>query len=72
MRYSIRAAREQPFEVTIGTGRVIKGWDEAIPGMKVGELRRLTIPPAMAYGKNGRAQDPAECHADLRGRTGRD
>jgi FKBP-type peptidyl-prolyl cis-trans isomerase len=43
-----------PFEVTIGSGAVIKGWDEAIPGMKVGELRKLTIPPAMAYGKLGK------------------
>ena len=32
---------------------MIKGWDEAIPGMKVGEVRKLTIPPAMAYGKLG-------------------
>jgi FKBP-type peptidyl-prolyl cis-trans isomerase len=41
-----------------GTGQVIKGWDEAIPGMKVGEIRRLTIPPEMAYGKQGRPEIP--------------
>lgn len=43
----------QPFEVTLGAGQVIKGWDEAIPGMKVGEVRKLIIPPSMAYGKMG-------------------
>jgi FKBP-type peptidyl-prolyl cis-trans isomerase len=42
-----------PFVVAIGTGRVIKGWDEGIPGMKVGETRKLTIPSAMGYGKRG-------------------
>jgi FKBP-type peptidyl-prolyl cis-trans isomerase len=42
-----------PFDVTISTGKVIQGWDEAIPGMKVGELRKLTIPPAKGYGKMG-------------------
>ena len=43
-----------PYHVAISTGGVIKGWDEAIPGMKVGEMRRLTIPPEMGYGKMGR------------------
>jgi FKBP-type peptidyl-prolyl cis-trans isomerase len=33
---------------------VIKGWDEAIPGMKVGEVRKLTIPALMGYGKLGK------------------
>ncbi len=55
----------KPFEVTISTGAVIKGWDEAIPGMKVGELRKLTIPPTMAYGKMGKGQNPCECHIDF-------
>jgi FKBP-type peptidyl-prolyl cis-trans isomerase len=43
-----------PFVVAISTGGVIKGWDEAIPGMKVGEVRKLTIPGPMAYGKSGK------------------
>jgi FKBP-type peptidyl-prolyl cis-trans isomerase len=45
--------RNEPFQFTIGTGEVIKGWDEAVPGMKKGGLRRVTIPPDMAYGPEG-------------------
>ena len=44
--------RNDPFMFTIG-GRVIQGWNEGVVGMKVGEKRKLTIPPAMAYGENG-------------------
>lgn len=42
-----------PFEFPLGAGRVIRGWDEGVTGMKVGEKRKLTIPPHMAYGSRG-------------------
>lgn len=42
-----------PFDLTLGQGMVIKGWDEGIVGMKVGGKRTLTIPPDMAYGPSG-------------------
>lgn len=42
--------RGVPFPVTIGEGRVIQGWEKGLQGIKVGEKRKLTIPPAMGYG----------------------
>ncbi|GLV56404.1 hypothetical protein KDH_32450 [Dictyobacter sp. S3.2.2.5] len=40
----------QPFAVTIGQGQVIKGWEDGVTGMKIGETRRLIIPPSLGYG----------------------
>lgn len=42
--------RGEPFVFTLGAGQVIKGWDQGLVGMKVGEQRKLTIPPEFGYG----------------------
>lgn len=42
--------RDAHFEFPLGAGRVIRGWDQGVVGMKVGEVRELTIAPEMAYG----------------------
>ncbi|MFO1389574.1 FKBP-type peptidyl-prolyl cis-trans isomerase [Cellvibrio sp.] len=44
-------SRDKPFQCVIGTGRVIKGWDMGIIGMKVGGRRKLFVPAHLAYGE---------------------
>jgi len=50
--------RDKPFEFVLGRGQVIKGWDQGVAGMKVGEKRKLVIPPSLAYGPAGRPGIP--------------
>ena len=45
--------RGDPFEVPLGAGHVIRGWDEGVQGMKVGGSRKLTIPADLGYGARG-------------------
>jgi peptidylprolyl isomerase len=50
--------RGKPYQFRIGTGTVIKGWDEGLMGMKVGGKRKLIVPPALGYGPTGTSNIP--------------
>ena len=45
--------RNQAFRFNLGAGMVIKGWDEGVAGMKIGGIRKLTIPSELGYGSRG-------------------
>jgi len=57
--------RGQPFSFPLGGGRVIKGWDEGVQGMKVGGTRKLTIPATLGYGAQGTPGGPIPPNATL-------
>ena len=52
--------RRRPITFAVGTGRVIKGWDEALLSMQVGGKRRVIIPPALGYGSKGAGYIPPD------------
>ena len=58
--------RGQPFSFRIGAGQVIAGWDQGVPGMKVGGKRRLTIPPLSPMGARARVPFPRTRHSSSR------
>ena len=45
--------RGKGFSFKLGAGQVIKGWDQGVAGMRIGQMRKLTIPPHLAYGDRG-------------------
>jgi FKBP-type peptidyl-prolyl cis-trans isomerase len=51
--------RGEPFTFVLGIGQVIKGWDEGVEGMRIGEKRLLQIPSSMGYGEYGAGSIPA-------------
>lgn len=60
-----QSSKDSGQQVSFGLNQVIKGWTEAIPGMKVGGTRRLLIPAALAYGANPPAGSGIPANADL-------
>lgn len=59
--------RNVPFTAALGSHQLIKGWNRGLLGMKVGEIRRLTIPPSLAYGDRAQGKIPANAtlHFDI-------
>ncbi|MBI3926684.1 MAG: FKBP-type peptidyl-prolyl cis-trans isomerase [Armatimonadetes bacterium] len=57
-RFDSSLERKQPFEFLLGAGQVVRGWEEGVSGMKVGEKRKLLIPPELGYGNRGIGKIP--------------
>jgi FKBP-type peptidyl-prolyl cis-trans isomerase len=57
--------RDRPFMFPLGHGEALKGWDEGVKGMKVGEKRQLVIPPALGYGAAGSTEKGVPPNATL-------
>ncbi len=52
-KFDISMDRNEPFTFVLGAGQVIAGWDLGVATMKIGDKVRLTIPPELAYGREG-------------------
>jgi len=52
-----RSRKEEPFSFTIGSSQVIKGWEQGVLGMCVGEKRKVVVPPELGYGDTGAPPD---------------
>ncbi len=61
--------RNEPFPFVLGQSEVIPGWDEGVKGMKVGGIRRLTIPATMAYGAAAGRRHSPQRGAEVRRRA---
>lgn len=53
VKFDSSVDRNDPFTFVLGTGQVIRGWDEGVATLKVGDKVRFTIPPELAYGNGG-------------------
>ena len=58
LQFDTSLGRTDPFSFTLGVGQVIAGWDQGLVGMRTGGLRRLVVPPSLAYGVSRNSSIP--------------